>query len=908
MAGDGLTAGKQGFGSESLAPPERQPDMNILVLVLAFGVRPPGAAALIGDEIFACDFENRADRDYDGWPDGWTREHSVRLPEYVRVGIVGEGQTIAAAATQPAPAEVNRILRVELDGGGAAISSPAVSISPQFSLQLSLRIRATGLKHDRAWATLTLLDSGGKTLQSIASRQVNATGEWQPIEIGPLTPDSDQAVRAVIALHLGPHGSDQDLTGSAEFDDLRLVRLPRMALMAGNSNGLYLEQAAPEFTCRVSGIRISSPEVRFELLDHMGHAVASQTLPLIENSLSTELNGSSAANGFSGQATWKPQMPGYGFYHLRASLLAGGQPESVLTSSRSLAVLRPLPAPQHSEFGWSLPAGEQPFTYGQLTALLAQAGLGWAKLPAWYNVQDAGRGERIASFAEQVSIHGIELVGVLDQPPEELRQVFREPGRLPVASVFIEPELWEPVVGPVVSRLSPRIRYWQLGDDQDTSFVGLPQVETRIAEIKRRLEQSGQEVRVGVGWRWLYPPPSGADGRQSLPFVSYHTDPALTADEMAAYLPATEAERGAVRSQRWIVLAPLPADAYGTSTRVLDLVQRMLAARIYGAAAVFVPQPFDQQYGLLNRDGSPGELFVPWRTTASLIGGAKYLGPIQLPGGSACHAFARDDRAILAIWNSHPTTERMPLGETVEQIDVWGRTVPGNSPANKEATRSVPVGPVPTFITGENAAIVEWQAALAFDSPRVASVFNVEQPIGVRIRNPFALGVSGEVRLHAPPSWGVDSRPVRFKAAVGEEVAFALPVTLLAEADSGPQPVRLDFELAAERNYRFSVYRTLQLGLEDVRIELSSKLREDGALVVEQQLINSSDRPVSFQCLLFPPGRRREIRQVINAGTGPTMATYVLPRGADLIGQRLTLRAEEIGGPRVLNHAITAEP
>ena len=136
---------------------------------------------------------------------------------------------------------------------------------------------------------------------------------------------------------------------------------------------------------------------------------------------------------------------------------------------------------------------------------------------------------------------------------------------------------------------------------------------------------------------------------------------------------------------------------------------------------------------------------------------------------------------------------------------------------------------------------------------------------------------------------------------------MGLPVMLSAEADSGPQQVRLDFELTAERSYKFSVYRTLQLGLEDVRIELSTKLREDGALLVEQQLVNLSSKPVSFQCLLFPPGRRREIRQIIGAGEGPSTTTYVLPRGAELIGKKLTLRAEEIGGPRVLKHAVTAE-
>ena len=166
-------------------------------------------AAPIGDEIFACNFDNQppgagaaartTDRDYDGWPDGWTRERSLKLPEFVQIAIVGEGQTIASAAAQSAPAETNRVLRIELDGGGAALSSPAAPISPQFSLLLSLRMRATGLKHDRAWAMLSLLDAEGRELQTLASPPVAATGEWQRVEIGPITPESAKAARAVVS-------------------------------------------------------------------------------------------------------------------------------------------------------------------------------------------------------------------------------------------------------------------------------------------------------------------------------------------------------------------------------------------------------------------------------------------------------------------------------------------------------------------------------------------------------------------------------------------------------------------------------------------------------------------------------------------------------------------------------------
>ena len=34
---------------------------------------------------------------------------------------------------------------------------------------------------------------------------------------------------------------------------------------------------------------------------------------------------------------------------------------------------------------------------------------------------------------------------------------------------------------------------------------------------------------------------------------------------------------------------------------------------------------------------------------------------------------ARDGRAVMAVWSDRPATERVFLGDEVEQIDVWGR-------------------------------------------------------------------------------------------------------------------------------------------------------------------------------------------------------------------------------------------
>ena len=57
-------------------------------------------------------------------------------------------------------AEANHCLQVELNGGGAVISTPPCTISSQFSLALSLRVKTADLFYDGAWVELTLLDRG----------------------------------------------------------------------------------------------------------------------------------------------------------------------------------------------------------------------------------------------------------------------------------------------------------------------------------------------------------------------------------------------------------------------------------------------------------------------------------------------------------------------------------------------------------------------------------------------------------------------------------------------------------------------------------------------------------------------------------------------------------------------------
>jgi hypothetical protein len=906
----------------------------------------------VASEVYRCDFEADTDRNYDAWPDGWTRRSDRHHPDYVQIGIVPTPSDLQPRPTAPArpegaaevPANPLRpqCLSIELDGGAGEVSSPLIPISVRYSFILEGRIRTRGLKHDAARMKLSLYDEQGSLLETHDS-PATQSNDWKASRVGPVS-TSDSRVRfAKISLILRPQEVLEDLTGVAYFDDLRLLQVPRMKLRTAAVTGLYHQPGAAEVICEVSGVSEPDPRVTFELLDYEDRVLATHSVAVRPTSpvARTTKSGKAIQEPFAGSAGWHPPANEYGFYRVRVKMaLVSG---AVLERSVTFAVLRPLGRAASGEFGWSLPGGEEPMPLEELGPLLGEVGIHWAKFPVWYRNPDDAWTDRLAWFAERLSLQGIEMVGLLDHPPT--KPGAEEPNdQPPIASLFIEQGIWDDAVEPLMTRLSLKVRWWQLGGDDDTSFVGLPDVDAKIADAKQQFSRFGQEIRLGIPWRWTNEPPRNK--RVPWEFLSLITIPPLTADEMALYLdsgkppvaptvaaespkaqlvsapttnPTTPApikttattrkreEAAIVPPKRWIILEPLKRSAYSPADRLQDLVMRMLAAKIHGADAVFVPQPFSNDYGLMNDDGTPSELLVPWRTIASTISGAEYIGQIELPSGSTNHVFARGNEAFLVIWNDQPTHERLSLGDDLRQMDLWGRDLAvERAEADGRTEHVIAVAHQPTIVSGLNQAVARLQVELAFDNTRLASIFGREQPLTMRFRNHFGTAIAGEIAIRSPKSWDINPRLQRFKLAEGDELKQTFPVLLQSDATSGQQQLEIDFEVVSDKTYRFRVYRQVSLGLEGIALEMKTRLQGDN-LIVEQTISNLTDSPVSFQCMLFPPGRRRETKQVIDLTKGRLTVAFTLPEGEKLLGQTIRLRAEEIGGARVLNSAVVAE-
>jgi hypothetical protein len=845
-------------------------------------------------EVIHCDFSRKWDVNYDDWPDKWQRVFGPSLPQYVTVGIEPDKTATSGSC-----------LTVNANGGGAHLQSPCAAVSQNYSYKVETRLRLMGLRYARAQVRLEFCDEDKNVLQTAAGEWFTKTNGWATSNIGPINPAHDKISLARVVLIVEP-GSRADLTGSVALDQVWVGRLPKMTVKSNSPFNVYTDKDDIEVSCDLSGILDSDPDILFELLDASSQRLEGNRVQLEGRLINEKRSKASeivepAENqraAYAGSTSWRPPIRKHGFYRVRVTMeTAEGRLKQDIIN---IALAPPLSRAAKGEFGWSLAGDDIPMAFDDLAKLLPRVAVHWVKLPVWYSQAEAGRGDDFVVFAEKLAAEDIEVVGVVDRPPADSELAKRlSPDAAIAETISSDSSTWLPLLDPVLTRLSLRVRWWQLGDDYDTSLSMAPNLEGDLGNLREKLFRFGQEVNLGVGWAWSRV--AAGNIPATWDFQQFSATPALTGQELGAYLdlPARENIR------RWVLIEPLSRRDYDLETRARDLVEQMIAGKIHGADAIFVAKPFDDDRGLMTNRGEPGQLLLPWRTTASLLSAARYLGSMPLPNGSHNRLFQTPTGdVVMVLWSDEPTREIVHLGDDVRILDVWGRE---RRPEVTDEQQVLEVAPLPRFVVGVNPNIARWRMAAKFATEHVPSVFGETHKNEIRIQNTFPQGVGGTIELVAPEGWQISPGKIDFKLAAEESIARPFEIALPFDASSGTAPIRADFVVEADRQYRFSVYRTLTVGDGDVQLETNTRLEQDGSLVVEQRMINHGDELVDFKCLLYAPGRRRQRTQVFRLGNNPDVKIYHYPDGAQLLGAEFWLRAQEVDGSRVLNHRFVVE-
>jgi hypothetical protein len=802
------------------------------------------------------------------------------------------------------------------------------------------RVKLSSVVRSDVTLTVDFYDPAGKLLQTQQTSVTPNSDGWHTVRITSIDPKDPSIDRAVISL-TARRGSKGDLKGRVSLSDVWLARLPRIGVSTNCPFNVYSDPKDVVINCELSGIRERDPEIRFQLMDasskelHGGSVHLDGRLIVEDTKRASDIVdgiGNTPA-GYEGTTAWRPKIPGYGFYSVNVKMLSSDASGKHSDEQREmdsrviwLAVVPPLAMPAQGDFGWSLPDSDHPLAFPQLTQLLPLTGVNWVKLPAWYDATDTQRGDEIIRFVEMLGASNIEVVGMIDRPPtgsEAAQRIGRDATAADLLTM--DPSVWGPSLDPVMSRISLRLRWWQLGQDTDSSLVGFPNLNQRINDFRQRLFRFGQEVKLGLAWAAESTKRAASDTPWDFEQLTPDSTLPLAKFERLAARPASD------EAQHWVTIEPPPCfdDAKQTTPEMLqaraaDFIRKIVAAKEHGADRIFISKPFDDRVGLMRANGMPAELLLPWRACAAMLGGAKYLGTIQLPNGSDNRVFARSDgQAVMVVWNEKSTQEVLYLGKDVHVVDLWGHSTPAPLQDHQQV---IDVGPLPTFVDGLSEPIARWRMALSFDHDEIESVFAVAQKNKINFKNCFGQGVGGTISIglaqttpdhhdvdtetgksHGLESdpWSIEPPRGTFSLAAGEDFHFPFEVKL-KDAVFGKQPMRIDFDINADEQYKFSVYKPMSVGTGDVTIEVKTHLEKDGTFVVRQIMTNKSDHLIDFKCYLYANGYRRQRAQVYRLGATPDRKVYRYPGGASLIGKTLLLEAEEIGGLRVLKYSFVA--
>ncbi|MCA8984130.1 MAG: hypothetical protein R3C12_08210 [Planctomycetaceae bacterium] len=838
-------------------------------------------------------FEQDEDLDYDSQPDDWTRRRGLEFRQYVRAEIDYRHAS-----------HEKRSLRIDANGSGAAYYSPPIPIDAFHSYVMRASVLTRGLQHDAALVSFSFLNHRKQRVERLLMPPVSGTHKsWANLKIPPVTPSSEVKF-VVVGCHL-VHSEEMDLSGSAWFDEIIIAKLPSLSLASNFETHFRKSDSDITIHSHATGLDDSHQGASFQynlqlVVEDVYGRTIDQTVRELKPAPSTEATARSGKQ--TDQTVWHLPVYPPGYYRVHASLLRNDS--TVVRKSTAFAVLNLVEkSPSVGEFGWNLSGAHHHIDYPDLLAIAQQSGINWIKIPVWQDAYSHNPAA-VGQFLTELRNQSINPIGMFADPPREIRQKYA-PDWGGISELFVSPPIvWREAANQVMALYSPTVTRWQLGDDNDSSFVGMPELHRTMDEIRKELQRIGQIRQLGVRWN------VGS---------AVQRNPALTRNFLTVIFDEHETLESVSRSvgeiqqagyEAWVLVkASKPDLRDDPHVRANDLVRRMILSKQTGCDLIFAYNVFDPEYGLLEPDGSPSELFLPWRTVSLALNHSQYAGSIQLPGRSQNHVFLREHDAVLVLWNDEPIEEDIYLGDEVIQHTVWGdkRRLWGDARTGRQ---KFTVTSVPMILTGCSKELMDWRMGVRFEKGRISSSL-AEQEDTLIVKNAFPWTVQGTVQILPEYAWQITPSHIPLVAQGDQEVALPFGIKLPSRTNLGKQTLEIEFNLGgAGISHPFRVYRDYLVGLGDVRMEIVLTPTDEGGVLVEQIVTNQTETTevIDMRCHLLIRGRRRQTRNIDGLASGQSRkAVYLIPDFENLEAKDLWLRAEQKNGRRILNDVIDEE-
>jgi hypothetical protein len=840
------------------------------------------------------DFEERRLGNREDLPMHWTKVAGAGLPNYDN----GRLSDDLAHGGQWS-------FRFDLNGGSLIYRyDPAqIPIHPGAHYLVDCFAQTIVLPHARARLSAYFTDIDGHTIPNSTVHSelyaASAEGEgWHELSIQLTTHNASAAFLAVQLEFLQPSfyapstlGArtlfDQDIYGSAWFDDLTISQVPEVQL-SSNHPGNVFRRSDPLQVCVLVNDRFTDDLAAQLVITDAGGGLVYKHSASLDMASAQELGP-----GLKQLVVTLPDLAP-GWYNAALVMTSGGH--FVGEQEIQLVRLADDQVSYQPDPRFGVIATDLPFEgWSQLPDLLPIIAAGRVKLAVWNARGDVEQADPAAfdTLLEQLQKNGITLTACLTAlPPDIVRKIGGDDwGRL----VDAPPESWRGELDYLVARQANHLDRWQFGDDRDAAdFLQKPDLRKVYDLLYAEFAKMVVNPDLAMPW------PAWYDLSGKLPAtVALSVTPDVLPSQIPLYIQDIRGHEGHNLSLSLQMLD----QRYGRQVQIRDLAQRVVYALAGGANRIDLPLPFT-----VVREGDhvapqPQELLLIIRTLLSQLSGATFRGKIPNASNVDAFLFDRDGEGVVVIWSRAQDAGvkklALNLGDHPRRIDLWGNVTPLALPGKSESI-DLDVGPMPIFLVDIDSTTAQMRASVGINKPLLESSF---QPHGRRIHfsNPGQSTIAGMVKLTPPPGWVLTPTVFNFTLNPGETFDHDLTIEFPYNSFAGPKTISADFQIQSDRNTSFTVPIIVTLGLSDVGMRTLA-LRDKDDLVVQQMISNYGDRPINYAAFAVYPGQPRQERLVMQLGPGRTIIKLYRFTNVHFISNaKVRSGLRELEGTRILN-------
>ncbi|MGD0388610.1 MAG: NEW3 domain-containing protein [Tepidisphaeraceae bacterium] len=875
------------------------------------------ASAAEGGRILkSVDFEERRLGNMEDLPMHWSKVGGPGLPDYLNGRLTDD----AAHSGQWS-------FRFDLNGGSLIYryDPRQIPIRPGGHYRVDCFVLTTVLPHARARITAYFTDQDGNAIANSTrhSELYGAKEEGEPWQELSLEVSARNRSAAFLAVQLElvqpslyapnkPGQStpfDEDIYGSAWFDDLTISQVPEVTLSSNHAGNVFRRSDPLQLSVRVND-RFTDDLAGQLIISNAGNAVIYQHSGALDMGSAQDLGP-----GLKQMRVALPELAP-GWYDATLVMTSRGQ----LVGRQEIQFVRladdemtSQPDPRFGVIATDLPLEG----WSQLPDLLAILAVGRVKLSVWSSRGDVEQVDPAGfdALLERLAKNGITPTACLTAVPPELAGKIGggEWTRLADAP----PETWRGELSYLVARHANHLDRWQFGADEDAADFPRQPGMRKVYDLLYS-EFAKMVVKPDLAMPW----PAWYDLSGDLPAtVALSISPEVLPSQLPLYIQDIRGHEGHNLS----LSLQLLDDRYGREVQIRDLAQRVVYALAGGASRIDLPLPFTvREDGDAQDQGSategeasehvapqPKELLLIIRTLLSQLSGATFRGKVPNSSNVEAFLFDRNGQGLMVIWSRGLDNGVKPLalnlGDHPQRVDLWGNTTPLIlSDRSKSDAVTLEVGPMPFFLVDIDSATAQMRASVAIDKPLLESSFQPHTR-HIRFSNPGQATIAGMVKLVGPPGWMLTPSVFNFTLNPGETFQHELTIEFPYNSLAGVKTITAQFQIQSDRNATFDVPVTVNLGLSDVGMRTLA-MRDKDDLIVQQMISNYGDKPINYNAFVVYPGQPRQERLVTQLGPGRTITKlYRFPDVHFILNAKVRSGLRELEGMRILNDEVAVQ-